>query len=312
MTREQLALPIAAAWAIDRLAGDPRRLHPVAGFGRMAMEAEAVMWRPSRLSGAVYAGALVGVVTVTAGAVDRALVRAPALRLVMRAAALWVTLGGRSLERAGLAIADELATGRVDGARALVPALVGRDPDSLDHDAIVRAVIESISENTSDAVVAPLMWGALLGVPGAVAYRAINTLDAMVGYRSDRYLRFGWAAARLDDVVNWPAARITAVVAGLLAPLVGGSRRQAWATVHRDGARHPSPNAGRAEAAFAGALGVRLGGTVTYPHGVEERPRIGDGRPPAVADIRRAVTLARAVGVTAVILASLVGWRRGR
>jgi len=143
------------------------------------------------------------------------------------------------------------------------------------------------------------------GLPGLLAHRAANTLDAMVGYRSPRYLRFGWAAARLDDVLNWVPARVTAALTVLTAPLAGGSPAGAWRSWHRDGGAHPSPNAGRCEAALAGALGLRLGGRNVYGERVEERPTLGDGRSPVRADVPRAVRLSRAVWTTAAGLAVL-------
>jgi adenosylcobinamide-phosphate synthase len=177
-------------------------------------------------------------------------------------------------------------------------------------------VIESLAENTSDAVVAPLVWGSALGVPGLLGYRAANTLDAMVGHHSDRYERFGWASARLDDLVNLPGSRL----AGLLTVASSGRPREAWKAWRRDAARHPSPNAGVVEASFAGALGIRLGGTNTYgPVGdrrVEHRVVMGDGRPVEPADIDRAIDLARRVGRGAVVttagVAALLGSRSVR
>ena len=164
---------------------------------------------------------------------------------------------------------------------------------------------------------APLLWGAVAGIPGLVAYRAVNTLDAMVGYRSARYLRFGWAAARTDDVANWIPARVTAALTAACAPLVTRtSPVSVLNVVRRDGGRHPSPNAGRCEAAFAAALGVRLGGTNVYGGVTETRPflgdtDLGDGRAPEPEDIRRAVLLSRAVTVAATALAVLIALLTG-
>ena len=189
----------------------------------------------------------------------------------------------------------------------MLPSLCGRDPATLDGAGMARAVVESVAENTSDAVVAPLLWGAVAGIPGLVAYRAVNTLDAMVGYRSARYLRFGWAAARMDDAANWIPARVTAALTAACAPLVTRtSPVSVLNVVRRDGGRHPSPNAGRCEAAFAGALGVRLGGTNSYQGRVEQRGLLGDGRPPAAADVTRAARLSRLVSAAAVLLAALL------
>src|SRR5262249_48224186 len=149
--------------------------------------------------------------------------------------------------------------------------------------------VESVAENTADAVVGPLFWGAVAGLPGLVGYRAVNTLDAMVGHRSARYAEFGTAAARADDVANLIPSRLTAAAFVAGAPLVGGGRVRAGWVWLRDGNRHPSPNAGQCEAAMAGALGVRLGGRNVYSGRVEERPSLGDGPPPVPADVYRAV-----------------------
>jgi adenosylcobinamide-phosphate synthase len=199
-------------------------------------------------------------------------------------------------------MADALEAGDLDAARARLPHLCGRDPRGLDAKELTRATVESIAENTSDAAVAPLVWGAALGVPGLLAYRAINTLDAMVGHRSPRYANFGWAAARTDDVASWVPARLTGLLTAACAPLADGSPRAAYAAFRRDGAKHPSPNAGRCEAAFAGALGIRLGGVNVYGTRVEHRPELGDGRAPEIPDIRRAVRLSRAVTITSALL----------
>ncbi|WP_460862901.1 adenosylcobinamide-phosphate synthase CbiB, partial [Nocardiopsis coralliicola] len=221
------------------------------------------------------------------------------------AGATWAVLGGAMLAREALRIADALDAGDLERARALLPGLCGRDPAGLDEKGIARATVESVAENTSDAAVGPLVWGALLGVPGLLGYRAVNTLDAMVGHRSPRHLRFGAPAARLDDVVNWAPARLTALLTCLSAPVAGGDVRRALRVLRRDGARHPSPNSGHCEAAFAGALDLRLGGANRYGDRVEHRPELGSGRRPDTGDIRRAVRLARAVDAAAAALAAL-------
>jgi adenosylcobinamide-phosphate synthase len=196
-----------------------------------------------------------------------------------------------------------LASGDLEGARARLPHLCGRDPAGLSAADLARATVESVAENTSDAVVGPLLWGAVAGVPGLVGYRAVNTLDAMVGHRSPRYERFGWASARLDDVANLAPARLTAALASGLAPLVGGRPAEARRVWLRDGHKHPSPNAGPVEAAFAGALGRTLGGRLAYDGRVEDRPLLGNGPAPDVDDIPRAARLSTAVGLTAGVLA---------
>jgi adenosylcobinamide-phosphate synthase len=201
-------------------------------------------------------------------------------------------------------MADRLAAGDLPAARSQLPNLCGRDPAALEAPELARATVESLAENTSDAVVAPLFWGAVAGVPGIVGYRAINTLDAMVGHRSPRYARFGTASARLDDAANLAPSRLTAALTAGAAPLVGGSPSRSLHTWMRDGSRHPSPNSGQCEAAAAGALGVQLGGRNVYGSRVEERPLLGEGSPPSPADVRRAATLSVAVGLAAVALAA--------
>jgi adenosylcobinamide-phosphate synthase len=205
-----------------------------------------------------------------------------------------------------------LSAGDLPAARAVLPSLAGRDPSGLPEAELARATVESVAENTADAAVAPLFWGAVAGIPGLLAHRAVNTLDAMVGHRSPRYARFGWAAARLDDVANWLPARLTAALTVACAPAVGGSAVGALRTWLRDGAAHPSPNAGRCEAALAGALGLRLGGRNVYGSRVEDRPLLGNGRPPAAGDIHRAVRLSRLVWCASGVGAVLARLARGR
>ncbi|MDP5184065.1 cobalamin biosynthesis protein [Blastococcus sp. BMG 814] len=299
------ALGLALGALADLALADPRRGHPVAGFGRAAAALERRTWRDSRAAGAGHWAVLVGSTTALGVAADRATRSRPVLRTAVTAAATWAVLGGTSLGRVAVRMHDALAAGDLPAARATLPALAGRDPQGLGEAELARATVESVAENTSDAAVAPLVWGAVAGLPGLLAYRAVNTLDAMVGHRSPRYARFGWAAARADDVANWLPARSTAALTAACAPLVGGSSAGAWRVWHRDGAAHPSPNSGRCEASLAGALGLRLGGRNVYGSRVEERPALGDGRPPATADVPRAVALSRAVWAAAAAAAVL-------
>jgi len=299
------ALGLVVGIVADWIVGDPRQGHPVAGFGRVAAAVERHVWRPSRAAGAAYVLALVGGTSGAAAWVDRRLERRPGGRLILLAGVTWAALGGRSLAQAGQDLAAAVRCGDLDQARRLAPTLVGRDPTGLDGPQLCRAAVESVAENTADAVVGPLLWGALAGPAGVVGYRAANTLDAMVGHKNPRYLRFGWAAARMDDVLGWPAARLGAVLACLLAPAVGGDSSRAWRTLRRDGAAHPSPNAGRMEAAFAGAIGVRLGGRNHYSERVEERPTLGDGQLPTPGDVDRAVRLSLLVGAVSAALVLL-------
>jgi len=295
------AAGIAVGWLADLLFGDPRRGHPVALFGRGAAALERLSYADTRAAGAVHTAALLGALGSVGVLLERVTGRVGAPAAM--AAATFVALGGTSLTRAGNQMAAYLAAGDVDAARALLPSLCGRDPSVLDADGLARAALESVAENTSDAQVAPILWGAIGGIPAVLVYRGANTLDAMIGHRTPRYSRFGWAAARFDDAANLVAARATAVMVMVCAPVVGGSPLGAWQAWRRDAARHPSPNAGVVEAAFAGALGVRLGGPTQYAHELEIRPTLGDGPPPRIADLSRAVRLSRAVQIATALLA---------
>lgn len=288
--------------AADAAFGDPGHHHPVAAFGRVAATVERACYAEHRLAGLVHTGTLVGAAAALGGLLEQAGRGRATVQVAVTALATWIALGGTSLAEEGAAMARALDAGDLEGARARLPHLCGRDPANLDLVGMARASVESIAENTSDAVVAPLVWGAVAGVPGLLAYRAINTLDAMVGYRSARYRRFGWAAARLDDVANLVPSRAAAVLTTLCAPLVGGSACGAWQAWRRDAAAHPSPNAGQVEAAFAGALEIRLGGRTVYPHGTEQRPVLGHGRTPDAGDLTRGVELSRVIGLAAAAL----------
>lgn len=294
----------------DLLFGDPRRGHPVAGFGAGSARLEKLTYADSRGAGVLHTGLLLGGLAGLGWAAGRG------DRVWVTAVATYVALGGTSLNRVGHQMSRLLTADDVAGARRLLPSLCGRDPAALDASGLTRATVESLAENTSDAQVAPLFWAAIGGVPGVLVYRGANTLDAMIGHRSPRYNHFGWAAAKFDDVLNYVPARLTGVLTVLCAPVVGGSPAAALRAWRRDASRHPSPNAGVAEASFAGALGVRLGGPTQYAHQLEIRPTLGDGRVPEVADVARAVRLSRAVqaasAAVAVLLAVSAACRSGR
>jgi adenosylcobinamide-phosphate synthase len=290
-------LGAAAGLVADRLVGEPpAHLHPVAGFGRVMQRVEAWRYADRRSAGVGHAA-----VGVLLGAAAGRAVRSTAV-------ATWSAVAGRALGESALAVGDALADGDVHRARALLPALVGRDPSALDEKGIARAVVESVAENTVDAVVAPALWAATAGAPGVLVHRAVNTMDAMVGHRDERYERYGWAAARLDDAAAWVPARATALLVAVCRP---SAAPEVWRSVRRDAPAHPSPNAGVAEAAFAAALGLRLGGESRYGDRVEARPPLGDGRPPEPDDIVPAVRLSHDVGAAlAVALALAAGVRR--
>lgn len=315
------ALGLGLGVVADAVFGDPRRYHPVAGFGRVAAGLERRLYGDSRAHGVAFTGCCVGGavgVGLLAGRVTR---RRPLARLAVTAVATWAVVGGTSLAREGEVMATLIGSDRLDGpdgARARLSHLCAREATGLSGGDLSRATVESLAENVSDAVVAPLFWAVVAGPAGLLGYRAVNTLDAMVGYRSPRYLRFGWAAARLDDLVNLVPARLSGALVAGCAPVVGGSAGRAWRTMRRDAARHPSPNAGFPEAAAAGALDVELGGANTYHGSVERRPVLGDGgRDATAADVQRVVRLIRFVGAVAsgsavAVAAGLGSWSRGR
>ncbi|AMC42416.1 cobalamin biosynthesis transmembrane protein CobD [Mycobacterium tuberculosis] len=220
-TWQTRAVGVLIGCLLDVVFGDPKRGHPVALFGRAAAKLEQITYRDGRVAGAVHVGLLVGAV----GLLGAALQRLPGRSwpVAATATATWAALGGTSLARTGRQISDLLERDDVEAARRLLPSLCGRDPAQLGGPGLTRAALESVAENTADAQVVPLLWAASSGVPAVLGYRAINTLDSMIGYRSPRYLRFGWAAARLDDWANYVGARATAVLVVICAPVVGGS-----------------------------------------------------------------------------------------
>lgn len=292
--------------ALDTAVGDPRRYHPVSGFGRGAATLERLLWADSRWRGTTFTATTVGAVLASGVALTRIARPSRLARIGLTAAATWATVGGRSLNAEGDALHRLLAAGDLPGARQRLTHLVSRSTSVLSEGEIARATVESVAENSSDAIVAPLLWGAVTGVPGLLAYRAVNTLDAMVGYRGERYERFGWASARLDDAANYLPSRATAAV---VAALSGRRAGRVWRETTRFARRHPSPNAGWCEAAYAAALGLTLGGRNTYGDHVEHRPLLGVGRAPGAADIERATKLTRRVtrAATAGAIALAVG-----
>ena len=279
----------------------PDRAHPVAHFGTVMGAIEDALWSDDRTAGVRYAAGGAAI-----GAVGGRL-------LGSTATAVSVTTAGRQLRDVATSIGEHLLADDLASARGALPSLVGRDPSGLDASGVAAAVIESVAENTVDAVYAPALWAVLGGGAGAGMYRALNTMDAMVGHRSERHERFGWAAAKADDVANLVPAR--ALVLAVLALAPADRRPDVWRAVREDAPAHPSPNAGVAEAAFAGALGLSLGGPLRYGDREELRPTLGDGPRPAPADVPRAVQLAERtelalIGALAVL--GILGSRRRR
>jgi adenosylcobinamide-phosphate synthase len=304
------AAGLALGYLADRVFGDPRRGHPVAAFGAAASWLETRTYADRQAAGLLHTGALVGAAAGLGVVLERLIADRATATVFSTTAATWAVLGGRSLSREAATITRQLSSQNLAAARDQVRHLVGRDTAELSTEEVARATVESLAENANDAVVAPLLWGALAGLPGLLGYRAANTLDAMIGHRSPRYRKFGWAAARLDDLANWVPARVAALSAAAWAPLVGGTAGKAVDVVRRDASQHPSPNAGVVEAAFAGALEVQLGGSNQYRGGIEDRGILGEGRTVQIADIARARRLAAAVSISALIASVLVrGWR---
>ncbi|AGA89356.1 cobalamin biosynthesis protein CobD [Thioflavicoccus mobilis 8321] len=281
-----LLVVLVGAVLLDRLLGEPRRWHPLEAFGRLALAAEARGYADSRGRGSLLVAVLV-LPWVALAALAGQLPHSWLIDLLV----LYLAIGWRSLAEHGRAVASALEAGDLPLVRQRVALLVSRDTAALDEEEVAKATVESILENGNDALFGALFWCMVAGAPGVVAYRLVNTLDAMWGYRSVRYRRFGWAAARLDDLMNWVPARLTALAYALV-----GDTRRALRCWWRQGRHWKSPNAGPVMAAGAGALGIRLGGAAVYEGAVESRPSLGERGAATQADIGRALRLlARAV-----------------
>jgi len=276
---------LISALLLDLMLGDPRWLpHPVVIIGRLISFLDSTL--NSRTTHKRAAGILLLLITASsAGAAAWLIIRTcshlhPLAGFLAATLISCTCLATRSLHSESALVADALAAGDIVKARLQLSYIVGRDTGSLDEHEIWRALIETVAENTSDGIIAPLFWLTLTGPVGGMVYKAVSTLDSMVGYRNERYLRFGWASARMDDLLNFIPARLTALLMILAAPLAGLSPRGALTTVLRDRLKHPSPNSGHPEAAAAGALGVRLGGAASYRGVTSFKEYIGTARVP--------------------------------
>jgi adenosylcobinamide-phosphate synthase len=304
---------MAVAMAVDALLGWPSWLfahigHPVTWLGRLIGAIDIAWNRTSdppafRRAAGVAGTLLVIALSVALGWLLQILLPSGWIPIALVGVLAWPLVALRSLHDHVAAVATPLLIGDIAAARDAVSRIVGRDPAMLDEAGIARAAIESLAENASDGIVAPVFWGALFGLPGILGYKAINTLDSMVGHRSERHEAFGWAAARIDDVANFIPARLTGLLFVLLAP----RRSEALSCMTRDARRHRSPNAGWPEAAMAGALGVRLSGPRIYHGSLSNEPWLNEGgRDPLAADITRGLTVyRRAMLLLAGILAIL-------
>ncbi|MGL4407981.1 MAG: adenosylcobinamide-phosphate synthase CbiB [Zoogloea sp.] len=280
-----VAIPMALGLGLDRLLGEPRRFHPLVGFGRYASAVEALCRR-------VHSGRATGLLAWSLAVLPWVAV-AGSLRshgglwaLLVDVGLLYFAVGGRSLAEHARAVATPLLAGDLGAARQRLSWIVSRDTASLDENGVARATVESVLENGNDAIFGALFWFALLGGPGALMFRLANTLDAMWGYRTERYLRFGWGAARIDDVLNYLPARCTALSYALL-----GQTRKALHCWRTQAPAWDSPNAGPVMAAGAGALDVALGGEAVYHGKLEARPPLGTRKPAAASDIDKALVL---------------------
>ena len=301
---------------IELCAGYPQALlraigHPVTWIGRLIAALDRLLNRDTtdrhlrRGAGIVAILLLLAIVGSITFVVERELLRLP-FGLVVVAVIASTLIAQRSLHQHVADVATALERGGVIAGRGAVAKIVGRDPQTLDAAGVARAAIESLAENFSDAVVAPVLWMAIAGLPGAALYKAINTADSMIGHRTPRHEAFGWAAAKLDDLVNLPASRLSALLI-VSAAALNMNAAAAWRAVLRDASRHRSPNAGYPEAAMAGALGLSLAGPRVYGGVKIDDATMGDGRRDATAaDIRRALALYRYADVMLIALVAAV------
>jgi adenosylcobinamide-phosphate synthase len=300
---------VIAALAFDALIGDPdwlwRRLaHPVALIGvligyldrRFNREDQSPQQRKST---GIACTAVIVVIAGSVGALIQAVTELLPAGNILLALIASVFIAQRSLYQHVAEVRSAFARGGLTEARKAIAMIVGRDPEQLDEAGVCRAAIESCAENFSDGVVAPVFWLALLGLPGLIAYKAINTADSMIGHRTERHASFGWAAARLDDLVNLVPAKLSALLLAVAAPIAGGSVGKSWGVVRRDASRHRSPNAGWPESAMAGALGLALAGPRRYAEHVVDDPFLNAEatRPAVPDDIGRALNLLAAACV---------------
>ncbi|WP_188911808.1 adenosylcobinamide-phosphate synthase CbiB [Aureimonas endophytica] len=310
------ALILLLATLLDRWVGDPpwlwRRLpHPVALIGRGIAFMDDIWnngrasFRARRLRGALALALMLGLALLVGFDLHLLLAALGPVGLLAEVVVVAVLLAGKSLADHVAAVARALRGQGLPEGRRAVSMIVGRDPEALDEPAVCRAAIESLAENASDGLVAPWLFFLVFGLPGLLVYKVVNTADSMIGHMSERHRAFGWAAARLDDVLNFVPARLTALFFALVAPKIGASRRATWATARRDAGLHRSPNAGWPECAMAGALGLSLGGPRRYGEVIVDAPELNSGgrREAGVEDIDRALVLYRRLSDLLVALA---------
>ena len=316
MTHDLSTAILPAAFMLDLILGDPRWLpHPVRWMGAAVQRGERLFRSVPlrlRISGGLMAVSLIAAVWVlSATAVRLARGIGPEAETVLQVVLIYYALSAHSLAAAALSVYRALAAGDLTSARRRVSMIVGRDTQTLNPPGVARAAVETVAENLVDGVLAPLFFAFLGGAPLAMAYKMVNTLDSMIGYRNPVYEKFGTVAARIDDAANYVPARLAIPIIALAAQILGGTGARALGTALGEGSRHASPNSGRPEAGFAGALGVRLGGPAVYEGRQIEKPVIGDGFPdPVPGDIPKAcdlMTLSALIGVAVCWMAGLAG-----
>ena len=301
----ELSLAMLAAVLLDRLLGEPPRFHPLAGFGHLVKQVEKLVYRANYASGVLA----VSIAIIPLVFLACLLQNVEVFGFMFAVALLYFAIAPRSLREHAERVAAAFFANDLAAARLAVGMMVSRNTAQLDEEGVSRATLESVLENGNDAIFAALFWFAVAGLPGVVMYRLSNTLDAMWGYRNQRYNEFGWAAARLDDVLNYIPARLTALSYTLL-----GNTRCAWSCWRRQAPRWDSPNAGPVMAAGAGALQVKLGGAAIYHGKLEQRPDLGGGQAATPADITRAVTLVQRtlyLWLAVITLATFAGLKHG-
>jgi len=302
-----VGLELLLAWGLDLWLGDPPTWpHPVRGLGWVINALEAPLRKifPQARQAGIALAAIVVLVSVGLVLTLQCLASRihPALGFICSVFLIYLALSVKDLADHAQAVYQPLVRGELPAARLALSRIVGRDTANLSEPEIIRATVETIAENTVDGIISPLVYAALGGPGLAWGYKAVNTLDSMVGYPWGRYQEYGWASARLDDVLNWLPARLGGVWLALAAMLIGLNGRRSWEVCWRDGRKHPSPNAGFPEAAMAGALGLQLGGLSSYGGQQVNKPSLGDdGRDPELGDIVQALRLLNAVSVLTVL-----------
>jgi adenosylcobinamide-phosphate synthase len=314
MIADDFRVVILAAFALDFVLGDPPAWpHPVRWMGGAIEILESWLRRsglPQFAAGLVLVAILVpGAWGLGFGLVKLSERVSPVLAMGVQVVLLWTCLSVRSLFSAAMGVQRALVRRDLAAARRAVAMIVGRETDHFDATSVARAAVETVAENLVDGIIAPLFFAFLGGAPLALAYKMVNTLDSMVGYRNARYIRFGRAAARLDDAANYLPARLAMLMTVPPAWVLFRRGRQTWQTARRDGRRHASPNSGWPEAAFSGAVGVRLGGPNRYHGRMVYKPYIGETfREVLVTDIHRACDLMLMTAVEAAVLAAILVW----